>query len=428
MNIEKGLGMIRKIIIFLSFIMVSSFAVEVGKISMLRGEVLINRDGEVLIGKINTTIEKKDVIDTKARTKVQIVFNDETVVTLGSKTKFEVEDYLFDEQKQKIKLSVQNGSFKVITGKIGKLAPKNFMLKTKTSVIGVRGTIFTGKVGIGKSSIENISCLKGSIVVSSLVTNQTKIIDKGNMVLIKNDGSMGKVQAISEDNFSAISHLEESSDGENNTSNDNNMTNNTEEVQTEVSTEISKVENTSKINKKTEDNKDNKIEKKAQKVDFDTLVPKNVVYNYKGKLKGTSDGIYKTTTHTTEVKEKFKADMNMRINFNNNAPLKVKISNQSSEIISSKVNGKIVNDIKLPAKKDINMNMKQSIDRKKLEIEGVYNKTSGGLSTSTILKGKFTDVNASAIKGSINEVVKGKTTKGVDITRTTNGKFDVKKQ
>ncbi len=425
--------MLKKIIIFFSLFLLTSSAVEVGKISMLRGEVSISRGADVLDVKIGTSIEEKDVINTKGRTKVQVTFKDETVVTLGSNTKFEVEEYLFDEKKQKIKLNVQNGSFKVITGRISKLAPKNFALKTKTSVIGVRGTVFTGKIGLGKSSGESISCIRGSIVVSSLKTNQTKVIDKGNMVFIKGDGSMGKVQAISESNFSAVGHLEEEEESDEQTNSavanteDNENTNASQndtktETKSEVSTKVSNEETTNKVEKKTE-GKNIKI-----KPDTNTLIPKDVVYDYKGKLEGTSDTVMKSSTHTTKVKETFDANMNMRVDFGNNEPLKVDILNQNSQIQSATVDGKIVNDMNLPPKKDISLEMKQTIDRENLKINGVYEGTSGGLNTKTTLDGKFKDVNASGITGTLKESTTGTTSKGVDISREINGNFDVKKQ
>lgn len=121
-----------------------SFA-SIGKISALNGDVSITRDSKVVKAVAGTTLEQKDIVKSSKGSTAQIVFNDNTVITVGSATTFKVEEYLFDEKTPNAKFKVE-GSFKTITGKIGKIAPDKFKLETKTATIGIRGTIFTGLV------------------------------------------------------------------------------------------------------------------------------------------------------------------------------------------------------------------------------------------------------------------------------------------
>ena len=77
---------------------------------------------------------------------------DKTVITLGSSSVLDIQEYLNDAQQPKAKFKFNQGTFKSITGEIGKKAPENFNLETKTATIGIRGTIISGQVG-GNSNI-----------------------------------------------------------------------------------------------------------------------------------------------------------------------------------------------------------------------------------------------------------------------------------
>ena len=64
---------------------------------------------------------------------------------------------------------MRKGVFRAITGKIAKLSPDKFKLKTRTVTIGIRGTIFSGDV---QKKREEFFCEKGSIYVSSQGVSQ----------------------------------------------------------------------------------------------------------------------------------------------------------------------------------------------------------------------------------------------------------------
>ena len=118
--------------------------IEKGKLDRFENAfALISRDGKVIsVNKIGFRIKKNDEIKTFRRSNLQIRFNDNTVVKIGRKTTFKVEKYLYDVTNNKnnaVKLKVENGTFQIKTGDIGKRAPRNFKIKTKFSTIGLRG-------------------------------------------------------------------------------------------------------------------------------------------------------------------------------------------------------------------------------------------------------------------------------------------------
>ncbi len=142
----------------------------IGKITVLKGDVTINRDGSSIKAKSGSVIEKHDLIKTNKKGKVQIVFSDKTIFTIGKNSTLDISEYLYDEsqpKQNKAKFNVLKGAFSSITGRIGKLNKSKFKLKTKSASIGIRGTIV-------KADQENIMCTDGAITVT---TNNGIIMD-----------------------------------------------------------------------------------------------------------------------------------------------------------------------------------------------------------------------------------------------------------
>ena len=167
--------MFKLLILFFCIFTTSLFA-SIGKISALSGEVTINRNIDFISAKVGFILEESDTITTNDIGKVQLIFNDGTVITLGKSSKLNIAEYLFDEvrpENSKTKLNFAEGAFKAITGKIGKIAPDKFKLQTKSASIGIRGTIIVGDQN-------TVACTQGEIAVSA--QGVTQIVPAGMMV------------------------------------------------------------------------------------------------------------------------------------------------------------------------------------------------------------------------------------------------------
>ena len=151
----------------------------VGKIVALKNEVVVKRDGKLIKANIGFKLEKNDVVISKGNSKTQIIFKDETVITIGKNSSFKINDYAYGgSSKPKANFSFFKGAFREITGKIGKIAPKRFKIKTPTASIGIRGTQIVALI----SKIEKIACLEGKIVV---ITNLGSVeVDAGKITEI----------------------------------------------------------------------------------------------------------------------------------------------------------------------------------------------------------------------------------------------------
>lgn len=179
---------LRIVILFLFFGSSLLFA-SIGRVSLLKGEASLDRAGAVFSVQNGMDLEEKDSIKTTKGSQIQLIFSDKTVITLGSESHFSVDEYLSDGSNPKAKFKFNQGAFKAITGKIGKSAPENFTLETKTATIGIRGTIVGGNVPPQSSSEpDTIICLGGSITATSLQSGVTVNLPAGTITVVPISG------------------------------------------------------------------------------------------------------------------------------------------------------------------------------------------------------------------------------------------------
>ncbi len=171
-------------LIVLFFILKALAYANIAEVVAISGKAVLIRDNQEISLKQQSKIEEKDIIKTMQNSKVQIVFEDETIISLGQKTTFEISEYLFSQTKPKAKFNISRGLFKSITGKIGKIAPKNFQLKTQNATIGVRGTTILGETS---KEGDSIICSSGKIIVSTKMGEV--IVNMGEKTFIKRGSS-----------------------------------------------------------------------------------------------------------------------------------------------------------------------------------------------------------------------------------------------
>jgi hypothetical protein len=129
-------------LLLLIFLSSSTLYASIGKIVALRGDATVTRDAQKYIAQMGMDIEEKDIITTQRNSKMQIIFEDKTIFTIGRSSTLGINEYLNSPTNPKASFSMVQGAFKTITGKIGKIAPNRFKVKTKSATIGIRGTGF----------------------------------------------------------------------------------------------------------------------------------------------------------------------------------------------------------------------------------------------------------------------------------------------
>lgn len=131
-----------------------------GYISATRGEVYaINPQGVIRDLKIKDPVALDDIIVTETKGRVKIVFQDNTIVTLGEKSRIRLDDYSWskNDKQGKFKITINEGLFRIIGGKITKSNPAAFVAKTPAASIGIRGSSYAGSVAGQKLSVFLVS-------------------------------------------------------------------------------------------------------------------------------------------------------------------------------------------------------------------------------------------------------------------------------
>ena len=141
------------IFIFLPFFVFANE--QVGTIGIVIGQAdVVNRNIEL---EIKENIYFGDIIKTGAQTNLQILFNDETVFTIGENTEIVINEFIYDPNQDnelnKISAEVMQGSLKVVTGLISKENPENLLITLPTGVLATRGTEVQALVKPGQNDV-----------------------------------------------------------------------------------------------------------------------------------------------------------------------------------------------------------------------------------------------------------------------------------
>lgn len=169
--------------IFLLLLLSISLWANIGNIMAIKGSAEVKRSSEMLNATNGMQILEGDTIVTQLKARVQVMLKDETVVTIGSNSSFGFEEFLLDnESNSKLTMSAQRGFFRSVTGKLGKIAPERFKVKTASATIGIRGTDFSGEIG---EDFELFKCYRGKIYVLHAEGQQD--IPEGQMLRLGGD-------------------------------------------------------------------------------------------------------------------------------------------------------------------------------------------------------------------------------------------------
>ena len=134
-----------------------------------------------------------DLIETGSGTTV-LAFRDESRITLGSRTRFRVDNFVFDEKNAsegRFLVSVLRGSVRALTGLIARANNRNVGFSTQTATIGIRGTGVditctgpcAGETG-GSGDGLTLWTWLGSIVVSQTGQTALQVLQAGQGLFI----------------------------------------------------------------------------------------------------------------------------------------------------------------------------------------------------------------------------------------------------
>ena len=93
-------------------------------------------------------VMKGDLIKTGPSSSVGVIFEDDTVLSMGPKSEFAIEEFIFRPVENKLSFVARiiRGTLSFLSGQIAKLSPGSVRLETPAATIGMRGTHVLVKV------------------------------------------------------------------------------------------------------------------------------------------------------------------------------------------------------------------------------------------------------------------------------------------
>jgi hypothetical protein len=126
----------------------AAWADAIGQIKTLSGDVFIVRENVKSPAKMGDLLEKADTLMTGADGRVGLTFIDNSRFSLGPNSQIALEKFAFNPTTQdgEFVTKVDRGTLAVISGHIAHNAPDAMKVKTRTTILGVRGTHFLVQV------------------------------------------------------------------------------------------------------------------------------------------------------------------------------------------------------------------------------------------------------------------------------------------
>ena len=187
----------KKLLIFLVFLLIPNFGNAntdfIGVIGAAVGEIT-NQNNEKLLN--GSKIFFGDTIISNQNSNAQILFLDQTILTLGEDTELTIDEFIYDPNSHdgSFVSNVKSGTVKFITGQISKKNPENLEVKFPSGTLGARGTEFvvlaenkneSTVVLLGPGPENSLGMIPGNLILSDGISS-VNITNPGFEATIKN--------------------------------------------------------------------------------------------------------------------------------------------------------------------------------------------------------------------------------------------------
>ncbi len=118
----------------------------VGFVNKVQADARLVFNGASRKAGIGIAVFVDDEVQTGAKSRLEITFKDNSVITVGANAKLKIDKFVFnpDKKQGEFVFSAAKGAFRIATGRIGKIAGRRVSVTTPVATIGVRGTEFWG--------------------------------------------------------------------------------------------------------------------------------------------------------------------------------------------------------------------------------------------------------------------------------------------
>ncbi|MBN1905159.1 MAG: FecR domain-containing protein [Deltaproteobacteria bacterium] len=136
----------------------------IGKIKTLKGTISAIRDSREIQLNIGDSVYQNDDLRTGVNSAAGIIFEDDTILSLGPQTELVVDEYLFTPEKGGLSMFIRmlRGTASYISGIIGHQSPESVKFQMPDAIIAIRGTHFLVRVKEYYECLEKHKCFSGN--------------------------------------------------------------------------------------------------------------------------------------------------------------------------------------------------------------------------------------------------------------------------
>lgn len=196
--------MVRNLTIWIAFAVICGIASplfaqgRIGVASVVKNEVSGTVGGQTRVIGRGAQVFQNEVVTTGANSTAQLLFRDQTALTIGADARVILDRFVYDPQSRAgdIVVNIAEGAFRFVSGNA---RSESYKIKTPSATIGVRGTIVIGAVNAATGQIM-IGCVEGSITVTT--PGGTITLPAGKFITISANGTISGPTTITGDGLS----------------------------------------------------------------------------------------------------------------------------------------------------------------------------------------------------------------------------------
>jgi len=164
-------------------------AVNIGATSVIIRTVTGEMEEQVRRLVVEDGVHQNEVIATAPESAAEIVFLDGTKVSLGPNVLITLDSFVFDPETGlgTFVMTVTRGVFRFFSGILANAA---YVIKTPTTTIGIRGTIFTGVILPDGTTAVTLEATSSYVTVQSFTGQNVKLITPGTGTVVFPNGNM----------------------------------------------------------------------------------------------------------------------------------------------------------------------------------------------------------------------------------------------
>lgn len=143
---------------------------EIGTVSSIEGTAEIGREGAWVAAAVGAPVHADDLLRTGKPGHMRVVFDDDSVLTLGDESELSISDHAFsaDQGEARSLVDLLSGTVNAVVSEYYRKPNSSYEVKTKTATAGVRGTEFVVSYEPGEKLTE-VFVVDGRVEVTSQV-------------------------------------------------------------------------------------------------------------------------------------------------------------------------------------------------------------------------------------------------------------------